>query len=703
VRRVIFTSTSLIFLLAVCAAGQVGTPPAQAQRQNPALPADPPKATALILGQVIDGTSGQPIADAVVTLNSSGARGRGNPAPAVSFGGGTNQQTAQAAAAMAAALTGGRSGPAAPPRVMTGPDGRFVFNGLLPGQYSLTANLTGYTGSIGAGAGGGLGALAILAGGGGGGGISLTLKEGEFATALKMRLWKFGVITGAIVDDGGEPAIGVKVQVARRLVMGGRARYVPGAQTTTDDRGTFRINNLTPGNYVVVVPQTPVSMPTAVMSSLIDSITGAGPAGGGFALLDAMTSGIDPSAAMQGGVRMGDYMVASSGLVPIMGPDGRLQVFQTAFYPGAASPVQATVLALASGEEKSEINFQLRLIPTSRVSGVALGADGAPVGNLGVRLVVPGDGAVSESEFDVATAMTKADGTFTFFGVPPGQFVLRAAKQPRPEMPAELLSNPLLGSMFAGGAGGKPNAETLYGSASVSVSGDLDGVTVQLAPGFHVSGRMEFESKTTRPVPTGQQLQAASFVLMSVDGRTGAGGILGDLAGPDRANQQGEFKTKGFQAGKYFLNVSPPGGWFVKSATMGGRDVLDAPLDLNSDVAGVLVTFTDRMAQLSGTVTSAAETDLSETTIVLFPYGYKAWVTNGMSARLLRTTRASRSGAYSVSGLPPGEYLVVAIDRGSEGDTQDPIVIEGLARLGTRVTIAADPVTLDLTKARVGK
>ena len=710
-RRAIFLTVSLPILAAAFIGAQVGTRPAQQQTQGQsATPGDQPKSTALILGQVVDGTSGQPIADAIVTLNQAGGRGRGPALNLTTLGGTQNQAATQAAATALLNAVGGRGTSVWPMRVMTGGDGRFVFHGLPPGQYQLSAGLTGYTASLNVTAGGGGGGvaglvLAALAGAGVGGGTSLSLKEGEFATSLKLRLWKHAVISGTVVDDAGEPAIGVNVQVARRAMMGGRARFIPGASARTDDRGAFRINGLVPGTFVVVVPQTQVSIPTAIMSSLMDSLTGNGPAGGGLALLDAMTSGIDPSSAVTGGVRIGDYLVSSSGLQPIMTPDGHLQVFQTTFYPSAASPVQATVMTLKSGEERTEINFQLRLTPTSRVSGVVTGPDG-PLANVGVRLVVPGDGTISESEFDVATALTKADGSFTFFGVPPGQFLLRASKQPRPEMPAEMMSSPLLGQMFSGGAGApKPLTETLFASANVTVAGDVDNVSLQLAPGFHVAGRLEFESKTNRAQPTAQQLQQATILLTPIDGRNNGGSGLGALLGntPDRVNQQGEFKTKGIQAGKYFLTVSGTGPWVVKSALYGGRDVLDAPLDLNTDVAGVIVTLTDQMATVSGTVTGPGETDLSETTVVLIPFAYKQWITNGMSSRLMRTVTASRSGAYSVSNVPAGDYVAVAIDRSYEGDMQDPAVIETLARLGSRITVTTDPAKIDLTKVRVGK
>jgi protocatechuate 3,4-dioxygenase beta subunit len=699
--EVLVTRTSLVFALAL---GALASPIVIDIDARAAVPADQanqagakpqPKSTALIVGRVVDGTSGEPIGEAVVTMTPGRGRGGLDALPQ-----GMTPEIQQAMQAALAAAGAGR-GPTGQQRVMTGSDGRFVFHNLPPGPVTLSATLTGYTSSLTMTQIPGLpGIMASLVNQSSP--TVLTLKEGEFATDVRLRLWKHAVVSGTVLDDAGEPAVGLTVQLARRTMAAGRARYMPALSAKTDDRGAYRISSVVPGDYVVVVPQAQASIPAALLGGMVEAVKsgGAGMGVAALSMLDVMSSGINIQEAITGGVRIGDFMVASSGAVPIVGPGGRLLAYQTQFYPGAFAPAQAAVVSLAPGEEKTDANFQLQLIPTSRVSGVAMGPDG-PVENLGIKLVVPGDGVVSDSEFDVATAVTKKDGSFAFYGVPPGQFLLKAQKQPRPAIPAEAMAaNPMAANMFGGGipAGAK---EAVYAVTTITVEGgsDLDNQTVRLVPGYTVSGRVEFSSVTGRPQPPAGQIASAVVNLVPVDGQMPS---LLAMATPDRPNAQGEFKTKGYAPGKYFLSINGFGGWQVKSATIGGRDVLDAALEIReADLAGVVVTFTDKVAQITGTVRSPGESDLSETAVLVFPVNFRNWAANGMNPRRGLSARATRDGSFTIPNVPAGDYFIAAVDRATQGELQDPAYLDALSRVATRISVGEDPVKQELTKTKV--
>src|SRR6185295_11064344 len=100
-------------------------------------------------------------------------------------------------------------------------------------------------------------------------------------------------------------------------------------------------------------------------------------------------------------------------------------------YPASPSLGQATILSLKSGDDRNNVNLSLRLVPTSRVSGVVTGPNG-PVGLVGVRLIPLPDDYGFESGNETAWGSTDARGAFSFIGVPPGQYAVRVLRVPAP-------------------------------------------------------------------------------------------------------------------------------------------------------------------------------------------------------------------------------------------------------------------------------
>src|SRR5262245_53431117 len=139
------------------------------------------QSTAVLLGQVVDADTGQPIGDATVTLS-------GRPAPA----------RGRAAAAPAAAnlfdLMVARGGNSAE-RVVSAANGRFLFRGLPPSNYVLRAEAPGYVDNPTA--------LRVA-----GAVASVEVRDKQTTARATLRLWKQAVITGTVMDEAGEPVIG---------------------------------------------------------------------------------------------------------------------------------------------------------------------------------------------------------------------------------------------------------------------------------------------------------------------------------------------------------------------------------------------------------------------------------------------------------------------------------------------------------------
>src|SRR3954447_10607014 len=173
-----------------------------AQQQFPGMPlASRPdgRPTGLLVGQVVDAISARPVPNVIVTLSGL---------PVVRTG------------------AGGR--PAEVPRVLTGSDGRFVFRDLPAGSLGVSVIKMGYTPS-------GIGVRRPR-----GPSQQITLSDGQRVGNLTIRMWKQGSISGSVVDETGEPLVGIRVRAFRRGGLPDPQRLNVAGSALTDDRGVYR-------------------------------------------------------------------------------------------------------------------------------------------------------------------------------------------------------------------------------------------------------------------------------------------------------------------------------------------------------------------------------------------------------------------------------------------------------------------------------
>jgi hypothetical protein len=365
---------------------------------------------------------------------------------------------------------------------------------------------------------------------------------------------------------------------------------------------------------------------------------------------------------------------------------GRIYLYPTQYHPASPTAAGASLIALRSGEERAAIDIRLALTPTFFVSGTVRGPDGPAKA---VLLLVPdSDDLSTDTGFETATTMSDASGRFLFIGVPDGRYRLRAIIA---QVPATGASRGVA-RPAAPDPSGKPTPTpvpslggfTLWATQSISVgSSDVTDLSITLRPGFRISGRAEFVGARARPAA--EMLRRLSATFDPADARP----LLASTVVRGQFDDQGRLSSYQLAPGRYYVRITnPPPGWTLKSATVNGRDVSNVPLSLDADVAGLIVTFTDRPSTLSGQVQNARGTPDSTATVLVFPADTGAWTDYGAFPRRLQAIRVDRNGEYRTDGLPAGDYLVVAVADESSANWRDPKVLKSLARLATSVTIA---------------
>ena len=264
----------------------------------------------------------------------------------------------------------------------------------------------------------------------------------------------------------------------------------------------------------------------------------------------------------------------------------------------------------------------------------------------------------------IKSATTKPDGTFTFTEVPIGEYKISI----RPP----------------GGSKGE------QGETVIQVTGgDIEGVTLVTGSGGTIRGTVAREDG----LPLGKELSKLLLRVQTVGGdmRTMSSG--GDNG---RVNPDGTFEFVGaFGSALISLTALPP-AWLIKRIEHDGRELTDAhvPIGHGDTLSGVRILLTDKVTGLSGTIRDARQQPTFAGTVVVFSADPSKWVEGG---RCVKSARPDRQGRYQVRGLPPGEYLAIALDYVEDGIWNDPEYLEGIRTRAVRFTLTeAELKSLDL-------
>ncbi len=340
------------------------------------------------------------------------------------------------------------------------------------------------------------------------------------------------------------------------------------------------------------------------------------------------------------------------------------------YYPGVGALSDAVPIAVPTGEEVAGIDFSLQLVTAARVTGIVISSSGAAA-NATVQLLPDDSRGMSGSTY---SARAGRDGTFSIANVPPGRYIAFARGQP------------------------VRGEQDMSAALPLSISGSLvSDVTLALASGTTISGQVTFEGATT---PSQQDLTRIRIGLWApvMASLPMSGGQMNATPRPD-----GSFSIANVPAGSRLFRVAGlQSPWALKAVYFDGRDVTDEMFEVKpgESVGHVTVVVSDKATAVTGAVRDERDQLLTDFTVIAFAADSNLW---RPQSRFIQAVRPDKNGVYTIRGLPPGEYLLRAVDDVDQGEWYDPELLATLRAGATGVTLQeGDTKSLDLKLVTIG-
>jgi hypothetical protein len=492
--------------------------------------------------------------------------------------------------------------------------------------------------------------------------------------SVTLRFVRAGAIAGRVLDEAGLPVARARVQaVPRELAEFGSRNSAPARPglAITDELGRYRIFDVAEGEYYLLATyQSPPVAPGALKS-------------------------------------VGASRTA----------------YRATYHPSSAKVGGATVVAVAPGDERNQVDIALIRTAAAAVSILATDAAGAPppLAQGSSSTVVFNAWLVSRDDPSVTLPLTaRPGGEFSAPDVPVGEYFVAA-------------------TIYAMNAAGAMQArEGAY--VPLSVRGDVVGFPVRTNTGATVRGRIVIESPPAEPgagrggpggAPAGPA-RAADLAartlpttvrvtdLMAYAQPAGDQALLGSLFSTGAratASADGSFEIRGVRGPTRFRTF---GAAAFKAARRGGREITGQVIDLRGDerIDDLELVVTTATGDVTGTSTFDAATRENGAWVIAFPED-PAWCYTASPfvayAALLGpfppadtpVPPAAAGGApgpdrasFYLARLLPGRYALVVINRESPAPPLDQATLERLRPRAVTVTVVAGrTVTVDLSLA----
>ena len=321
--------------------------------------------------------------------------------------------------------------------------------------------------------------------------------------------------------------------------------------------------------------------------------------------------------------------------------------YAPSYYPGGGAE-QAAQIAIEPGQQRMTLDFALTAARTSRLHGRVVRPTGEPVsGDVSLSPAIRGVGTILSGT--PLTTKSGADGSFEFIDVPPGTYSLR-------------------------GNAGRGETHGII----VDVSGDIDNLVLVPRGGSTITGAIVTDSGEPPPFSA----SGARLLLLAPEPDK----VLPTVRVP-AVNSDWTF-TLSSMGGPFLFRLSGfPDDWMIDSVRLEDEDFTDVPFDVPTgqrQISGLRISITKDIARITGSVLTAKDTPTEDAIVVVFPEDERQWM---FGSRFVRTARPTTKGSYSISGLPAGDYLVIAERELLEGEWESREYLKRAAARASRVTL----------------